>query len=108
MRTSIFAGLLLALTACAVPNEIEVAWGPSPWYTYCSWEAPCWYRDNAIFVYGWGYVDRPTYVYLHDHPDRREVWEHRRRDWHPRPRPQYRGRDWDNFKARRDREHERD
>lgn len=105
VKASIFAGLLVVLTACVLPpSQVEIAWGPAPWYTYCSWDTPCWYGDNAVFVYGWGYVDRPTYVYLSDNPGRREGWEHRRRDWHPGKRPQYRGRDWDEHKK----DHERD
>ena len=104
MKTSFLLALLLVLTACW-PNQVEVAWGPSPWYTYCSWDAPCWYGDNVVFVYGWGYLDRPSYVLLYANPGRREGWEHRRRDWHPNPRPQYRGRDWDTFKQRRDQDH---
>ena len=104
MKKALLVGLLLALTACVAPNRIVVAWGPAPWYTYCSWDAPCWYGDNLVFVYGWGYVDRPTYVRLFDNPGRRDGWEHRRRDWHPGARPQYRGRDWDSYKTRRDKE----
>jgi hypothetical protein len=113
VRKSLLAGLLLAVASCVVPagSEVEIAWGPSPWYTYCAWDAPCWYGDNRVFVYGWGYVDRPTYVYLYDHPARRDAWEHRRRQWHPGARPAYRGRDWDTFKQRRDKpraEHDHD
>jgi hypothetical protein len=103
MKTLLVGLLVLTLSACMpMSSLVEVSWGPNPWYTYCSWEAPCWYSDNAVFVYGWGYVDRPTYVRLFENPGRREAWEHRRREWHPRKRPEYRGRDWDSYKQKRD------
>jgi hypothetical protein len=99
MRTWLAGLLLVAVSACMpAPRRIEVAWGPNPWYSYCTWDAPCWYSDRVIFVYGWGYLDRPTYVALFEHPARREGWSHRRRNWHPRKRPEYRGRDWDRHK----------
>ena len=104
MKASFLAALLL-LTACVFPSKVEIAGGPGPWYTYCSWDMPCWYGENLVFVYGWGYVDRPTYVRLYANPGRREGWEHRRREWHPRSRPQYRGRDWDGYKKGRERDH---
>ena len=110
VKTLLTGLLVLTLSACLpAPSVVEVSWGPSPWYTYCTWDAPCWYSDNVVFLYGWGYVDRPTYAYLFDNPGRREGWEHRRRDWYPRKRPVYRGRDWDTFKHERDRKrHDRD
>ena len=94
MKKSLFATVLLALTACLFPKEVDVSWGPAPWYTYCSWDAPCWYGPSLVYVNGWGYIDRPTYVVLRSNARRREAWEHRRRDWHPRKRPEYRGREW--------------
>jgi hypothetical protein len=108
MRKSLFAGLLVVLAACAPVRHVDVSWGPSPWYTYCSWDAPCWYGPNQVFVYGWGYVDRPTYVVLRGNPGRREGWANRRRAWYPRQRPQYRGQDWDGHKGGRDRGHGKD
>jgi hypothetical protein len=103
MRKSLFAGLLVALAACGPVRHVDVSYGPSPWYTYCSWDAACWYGPNQVFVYGWGYVDRPTYVMLRGDPGRRERWANRRRDWYPQQRPQYRGQDWDGHKGGRDR-----
>jgi hypothetical protein len=108
MRKSLFAGLLVMLTACGSIRQVDISWGPSPWYTYCSWDAPCWYGPNLVFVYGWGYVDRPTYVLLSGNPGRREGWAARRREWHPRKKPAYRGRDWDVYKSDRDRGHDKD
>ena len=105
MKASLLAGLLVILTACIFPpSQVDIAWGPAPWYTYCAWDTPCWYGDNEVFVYGWGYVDRPTYVYLLDNPRSREGWEHRRREWHPRNKPQYRGREWDDYKKGREKD----
>jgi len=108
MRKSLFAGLLVVLTACGSLRQVDISWGPSPWYTYCSWDAPCWYGPTQVFVYGWGYVDRPTYVLLRGNPGRREGWANRRREWHPRKRPQYRGQDWDAHRGGRDRGHDND
>ena len=103
MKTLLAGLVVLTLSACMpVPSVVEVSWGPGPWYTYCAWDTPCWYSDNTVFVYRWGYVDRPTYVYLFENPGRREAWEHRRHDWYPRKRPVYRGRDWDTFRQQRD------
>ena len=95
MRKSLFAGLLVVLAACAPIRQVDISWGPSPWYPYCSWDAPCWYGPRQVFVYGWGYIDRPTYVLLRSDAGRREGWANRRREWHPGKRPQYRGQDWD-------------
>ena len=98
--------LMLTLSACVPPSTtMEVSWGPGPWYTYCTWDAPCWYSDTEVFVYGWGYLPRPTYVTLFADPGRREHWEHRRRQWHPENRPAYRGRDWDGHKQNHGRDH---
>jgi hypothetical protein len=108
MRKSLFAGLLVVLAACGPVRQVDVSYGPSPWYTYCSWDAACWYGPNQVFVYGWGYVDRPTYVLLRGDPGRRERWANRRRDWYPQQRPQYRGQDWDGRKGGRDRGHRKD
>ena len=103
MRKSlVFAGLLVVLSGCAV-RRVDVSYGPSPWYTYCSWDAPCWYGPNQVFVYGWGYIDRPNYVVLRSSPGRREGWANRRRAWYPRSRPQYRGQNWDGRTRDRDR-----
>ena len=100
----LFAGLLmLTLAGCAARYSsvgVEESWGPNPWYTYCTWDSPCWYSNNSVFVYGWGRFDRPTYYELRSHPFRRERWEHRRQNWHPRNRPAYRGQDWDSFRGR--------
>jgi hypothetical protein len=105
MKTLLAGLLLLTLSACMpVGSAMEVSWGPSPWYTYCTWDAPCWYSENRVFVYGWGYLERPTYVLLYENPGQRERWEHRRAEWHPRGRPAYRGRDWDEHKHDRDRD----
>jgi len=108
MRKLIFAGLLVVLTACGSVRQVDVSWGPSPWYTYCAWDTPCWYGPNQVFVYGWGYVDRPTYVLLYSDVSRRERWANRRRDWHPQDRPRHRGRDWDEQKGGRDRGRDND
>ena len=113
MKTLLAGLLLLTLSACMpAPSMVAVSWGPSPWYTYCTWEAPCWYSDHQVFVYGWGYLERPTYVLLYENPGRRDGWEHRRMKWVPRKRPAYRGRDWDAYKKerhddRRDQKHDR-
>ena len=101
MRKSLFAGLLVVLAACAPIRTVDISWGPSPWYTYCSWDAGCWYGPNRVFVYGWGYIDRPTYVLLRGDAGRREGWASRRREWHPGKKPQYRGQDWDAHKRHR-------
>jgi hypothetical protein len=106
MRSLIAGLVLLALSACVVaPRAVELSWGPNPWYTYCTWAAPCWYSDDVIFVYRWGSLSRSTYAYLSAHPGERDGWSHRRRDWHPNDRPEYRGQDWDHFKKTR---HERE
>ena len=97
--------LMLTLSACAPPATMEVSWGPGPWYNYCTWDAPCWYSDTQVFVYGWGYLPRTTYVTLYANPGRREHWEHRRREWHPDNRPAYRGQDWDGHKENNGRNH---
>jgi hypothetical protein len=96
----LFAGAVLSiLVACAPATSAEVSWGPGPWYRYCTWDTPCWYPNNNAFVYGWGYIDRPTYSYLEAHPERRDGWSERRQNWHPHDRPAYRGRDrdWDAY-----------
>lgn len=105
MKT-LFAGLLLLTLAACMPtsSRMQVSWGTGPWYAYCTWDDPCWYSDNRVFVYGWGYLERPSYVLLYENPGRRESWQHRRAEWHPRGRPQYRGRDWDAHKKDRDRD----
>jgi hypothetical protein len=108
MRKTLFAGLLAVMTACLPVRQVDISWGPGPWYTYCSWDAPCWYGPNQVFIYGWGYVDRPTYVVLRANPGRRDGWANRRRDWHPRKKPQYRGRDWDTRTRDQDRGHDKD
>jgi len=103
MKTLLAGCLLLILSACApARGAVEVSWGPGPWYSYCTWEAPCWYSENSVFVYGWGYINRPTYTHLLAHPGEREGWSHRRRDWHPNDRPRYRGRDWEDYKKSHD------
>jgi hypothetical protein len=94
MRKALFAGLLVVLAACAPVRQVDITWGPSPWYTYCSWDAPCWYGPNQVFIYRWGYIDRPTYLVLRSNPGRREGWANRRRDWHPGKKPHHRGSDW--------------
>src|SRR5262245_35563312 len=106
----LLAGLLITVAAaCAtVPGStVEVSWGPSPWYPYCTWDTPCWYSESQLFVYGWGYVDRPTYVTLYANPGRRDSWANRRRDWHPSSQPRHRGRNWDDH-DRNGRNHDRD
>ena len=113
MKALLAGLLLLALSACVPTSSVmQVSWGSGPWYTYCTWDEPCWYSENRVFVYGWGYLRRPTYVLLYENPGRRERWEHRRGEWHPRSRPAYRGRDWDGHKKDRDRDrrehHDRD
>jgi len=104
----LLAGVWLCFVAACLPpasTTVAVSWGPNPWYTYCTWDAPCWYSGQTVFIYGWGYVERPTYVYLLANPGRREGWAHRRRAWYPGKRPEYRGQDYDTFKQRRDAEH---
>ena len=109
MKTLLAGILLLTLSACLpVGSVVEVSWGPNPWYTYCTWDAPCWYSDNQVFVYGWGYLERPVYVRLFADPGQRERWEHRRAEWHPRKRPAYRGRDWDAHKDDHKDDHKKD
>ena len=110
MRTLLAGALLLALSACAPSaTTVTMSWGPGPWYHYCTWDAPCWYSEHQVFVYGWGYIERPQYVVLLQHPEQREGWAHRRREWYPERKPVYRGRDWDAHKKKEEpKHHDRD
>ena len=111
MKRLLAVMLGLTLWACAPSRTtVSMSWGPN-WYSYCTWDTPCWYSDHVIFVYGWGYIEKPIYVYLVEHPSQREGWAYRRREWHPSNKPAYRGRDWNGYKeetheARRHERHE--
>jgi hypothetical protein len=108
MKTLLTGAVLVMLAACAPPatTTVSMSWGPGPWYHYCTWDAPCWYSEHQVFVYGWGYIERPQYAYLVAHPERRDTWANRRREWYPEKRPVYRGHDWEAYQHSQQTKHE--
>lgn len=83
---------LVFLAACYPVRYVAVDASTVPAYTYCSWDNPCYYAGDEVYIYEWGWFTPTEYVYYVYHPYRRFII---RRDYgrFPIHRPMFTGRD---------------
>jgi hypothetical protein len=70
LRKVLFGLVLIVLAACAPIRytEVDVGFGPEVWYSYCTWNYPCFYPNNLVFVWGWGWIPIERYYWYRSHP----------------------------------------
>lgn len=87
MKKLIISLFVFVLVSCSpAPIQyvvVDAPYATEPWYVSCTWDYPCFYPHNTVFIYGWGYYSTNQYVYFHRYPRYRvkDKNQHYERGW---------------------------